>query len=315
VAGLVAPSAGRVLFDERDVTTLPAYRRNVGFVFQHYALFPHLTVEQNIAFGLKVRRRSSAEIRRRTDEALRLVHLGELAVRYPSQLSGGQRQRVALARAVIIKPEILLLDEPLAALDLKLREELQVEIRKVQRRLKVTTLFVTHDQREALTMSDRVVVMRDGRIVQVDTPAALYRRPQNAYVANFVGRTNIFEAVVVARGANGKSHTLELRSAGAIRVEASGHQASEFAEGELCLVGFRPEDAGFGDDHPNKLPVRIESTAYVGNGWMIECSCLGQEGQFIAVALPAGRPVPEVDAEAVVSWPSGQSMLLRAVSS
>ena len=187
VAGFVAPSRGRIIMGGRDITALPPYRRNTGMVFQSYALFPHKTVAENIAFGLRVRRLSRAEREARIAEALRLVHLEQFAARYPAQLSGGQRQRVALARAIVIRPDVLLLDEPLAALDLKLREELQVEIKRVQSALKITTLFVTHDQGEALSMSDRVAVMQDGRIIQIDTPEALYERPNSRYVANFVG--------------------------------------------------------------------------------------------------------------------------------
>ena len=174
----------------RDITAMPAHRRNLGMVFQSYALFPHLTVAENVAFGLRIRRVNRAERDRRTAEALRLVHLDGFADRYPSQLSGGQRQRVALARAVVIEPEVLLLDEPLGALDAKLREELQSEIKRVQSTLGITTLFVTHDQGEALTMSDRIAVMRDGRIVQIAAPTDLYDNPSCRFVANFLGKTN-----------------------------------------------------------------------------------------------------------------------------
>ncbi len=203
VAGFVAPDSGRILMAGRDVTAAPPYRRNTGMVFQSYALFPHKTVAANVAFGMKVRRVGRAEMVERTREALRLVHLEQLADRYPSELSGGQKQRVALARAVVIRPQVLLLDEPLGALDLKLREELQVEIKRVQSTLDITTLFVTHDQGEALGMSDRVAVMRDGEIVQIDAPHALYERPNSRYVANFVGRTNLIEVVVAGRDARG----------------------------------------------------------------------------------------------------------------
>ena len=170
VAGFVAPTSGRVFIGEADVTRLPPQKRDTAMVFQQYALFPHLTVAQNVAFGLKVRRLPRAEIEARVREVLDLVQLGAFAGRFPNQLSGGQKQRVALARAVVVRPKILLLDEPLGALDLKLREELQVEIKRVQSTLGVTTLFVTHDQGEALSMSDRIGVMHCGRIVQIDTP-------------------------------------------------------------------------------------------------------------------------------------------------
>ena len=217
VAGFVAPSRGRIIMGGRDITALPPYRRNTGMVFQSYALFPHRTVAENIAFGLQVRRLARAEREQRIAEALRLVHLEQFASRYPAQLSGGQRQRVALARAVVIRPDVLLLDEPLAALDLKLREELQVEIKRVQSALKITTLFVTHDQGEALSMSDRVAVMRDGRIIQIDTPESLYERPNSRYVANFVGRTNLIDVVV-----------REKLDGGLVRVESCGGSKASF---------------------------------------------------------------------------------------
>ena len=196
VAGFVEPTAGRIMMAGRDVTHVPPHRRDTGMVFQSYALFPHKTVAANVAFGMRVRGVSRSETDERTREALRLVRLEQLAHRYPSELSGGQKQRVALARAVVIRPQVLLLDEPLGALDLKLREELQVEIKRVQSTLGITTMFVTHDQGEALGMSDRVAVMRDGEIVQIDTPNELYERPNSKYVANFVGRTNLIEVLV-----------------------------------------------------------------------------------------------------------------------
>src|SRR5499433_609811 len=167
IAGFVEPSAGRILFGNRDVTDLPPYHRNTGLVFQGYALFPHLTVSENVAFGLRMRKLDRPEIERRTEEALRLVRLEALAERMPRQLSGGQQQRVALARALVIEPSVLLLDEPLSNLDAKLREELREEIREIQRRLAITAVFVTHDQEEALTLSDRVAVMNAGRLEQV----------------------------------------------------------------------------------------------------------------------------------------------------
>jgi ABC-type Fe3+/spermidine/putrescine transport system ATPase subunit len=196
VAGFVTPTSGRILLGGRDVTAVPPHRRNTGMVFQSYALFPHKTVAANVGFGLKVRRVPGPEVARRTEEVLRMVRLEDYASCYPGELSGGQKQRVALARAIVFGPEVLLLDEPLGALDLKLREELQVEIKRIQSALGITTLFVTHDQGEALGMSDRIAVMRDGEVVQVDTPAAVYERPNSCYVANFVGRANRMEAVV-----------------------------------------------------------------------------------------------------------------------
>ncbi len=191
VAGFEQPQQGRVLIDGRDVTGTAPGKRDVGMVFQNYALFPHLTVGENIGFGLKQRRVGAAARAARVAELLELIQLGPMRDRYPAQLSGGQRQRVAIARAIAHPPRILLMDEPLGALDQKLREAMQLEIRALQRRLGITTLYVTHDQNEALTMSDRIVVMRAGRIEQAATPHDIYHRPATRYVAGFVGRINL----------------------------------------------------------------------------------------------------------------------------
>ena len=192
IAGFFPPSAGEIFLKGRPVAGLPSFRRDIGVVFQDYALFPHLTAGQNVAFGLKMRKTAPDEIGRRVKEALDLVQLRGLAERRPLELSGGQRQRVALARALVIRPAVLLLDEPLSNLDLKLREEMRVEIAGIQRRLGITTVFVTHDQGEALVMSDRIAVMNAGRIEQIGRPAEIYERPATRFVAEFIGRMNFF---------------------------------------------------------------------------------------------------------------------------
>ncbi len=191
IAGFDQPDSGRVLLDGVDVTSFPPFDRNVNTVFQDYALFPHMSVAENVAYGPRVRGIAAAERRSRAAEMLELVRLGEFADRRPTQLSGGQKQRVALARALINRPKVLLLDEPLGALDLRLREEMQAELKGLQQRLGITFVFVTHDQGEALSMADRVAVFSGGRIEQLDTPRALYMRPRTAFVANFVGSANV----------------------------------------------------------------------------------------------------------------------------
>jgi putative spermidine/putrescine transport system ATP-binding protein len=196
VAGFESLTSGRILLYEQDVSGLPPYERPVNTVFQDYALFPHMTVGENIAYGLMIKRVPAAERLRRVDEMLELVRLPGLAERKPSQLSGGQRQRVALARALINRPKVLLLDEPLGALDLKLRQQMQIELKSIQQRIGVTFIFVTHDQEEALTMSDRIAVFNSGRIEQVGTPAELYEHPESAFVAGFVGVSNFVEDAV-----------------------------------------------------------------------------------------------------------------------
>jgi ABC-type Fe3+/spermidine/putrescine transport system ATPase subunit len=192
IAGFFAPSAGEIFLKGRPVAGLPPFKRDIGVVFQDYALFPHMTAGENVAFGLRMRDLENSEIQKRVDQALDLVQLRGLAERRPLQLSGGQRQRVALARALVIRPTVLLLDEPLSNLDLQLREEMRVEIAGLQRRLGITTVFVTHDQGEALVMSDRIAVMNAGRIEQVGRPAEIYERPATRFVAQFIGRMNFF---------------------------------------------------------------------------------------------------------------------------
>jgi putative spermidine/putrescine transport system ATP-binding protein len=191
VAGFEMPTAGAILLDGQDVTHLPPFDRDVNTVFQDYALFPHMTVMQNVAYGLMVKKIDRAERNQRVGEALESVQLGSFGGRKPNQLSGGQRQRVALARALVNRPKVLLLDEPLGALDLKLREDMQIELKQIQRAVGITFLFVTHDQEEALTMSDRIAVFNQGKIEQVGTPAEMYERPATAFVAGFVGTSNL----------------------------------------------------------------------------------------------------------------------------
>jgi putative spermidine/putrescine transport system ATP-binding protein len=210
IAGFEPPTAGSVLLGGRDVTRLAPFERDVNTVFQDYALFPHMTVRQNVEYGLRVRRVGRAERRARATEALRGVRLDGLADRRPAALSGGQRQRVALARALVVRPKVLLLDEPLGALDLKLREQMQVELKALQREVGITFVFVTHDQEEALTMSDRVAVFENGRIAQVGTPAEVYERPATPFVAGFVGTSNLLSGDV-ARSVLGRDGTFSIR--------------------------------------------------------------------------------------------------------
>src|SRR5712671_7761955 len=200
IAGFIEPSAGHVRLAGEDVTLLPPWKRNAGMVFQSYALFPHLTVAQNVAFGLEMRKLARADIARRVEETLALVRLGGYGGRLPRQLSGGQQQRVALARALVIRPDVLLLDEPLSNLDAKLRQEVRVEIRELQRQLGLTTVMVTHDQEEALTMADRLVVMNEGAVRQVGSQRDLYERPADRFVAGFVGRSTFLAGAIEAPG-------------------------------------------------------------------------------------------------------------------
>ena len=230
IAGFEHPDAGSVLLGNREITSMPPAKRDIGMVFQNYALFPHLTVAENIAFPLQMRKIPKAECKRRVQEVLSLIEMPDYGDRLPKQLSGGQQQRVALARAVVFKPRLLLLDEPFGALDRKLREQMQLEVCRLQRRLGLTAIFVTHDQEEALVMSDRIAVMNAGQIAQIDTPELLYKRPLNRFVANFIGESNLFKAEVTNSG----KATIK----GGIQIELPDHQQPSTAGVGLLL---RPE--------------------------------------------------------------------------
>jgi putative spermidine/putrescine transport system ATP-binding protein len=268
VAGFEVPDSGQVLIGERDVTRVPSYRRNLGFVFQHYALFPHMTVFENLAFPLATRGVLRAEIRRRVPAALEKVRLHGLEDRFPAQLSGGQQQRVALARAIIFDPPVLLMDEPLGALDKKLREQMQLEIKQLQRDLHVTVVYVTHDQEEALAMSDRIAVMNGGRIVQVAPPEELYERPVDEFVADFVGQINLLRGRVERRiGA-----AAEVLLTGGTRLRAA--LPGDIAEGSEVALAIRPErvlvrpaGAGASFDGYDWHEGVVEEATYLGNGY------------------------------------------------
>jgi putative spermidine/putrescine transport system ATP-binding protein len=259
VAGFEEPSSGTIRIADKDVTHLRPNQRNVGMVFQAYALFPNMTVAENVGFGLKVAKKPSEEIASRVEEMLKLIKLPHLASRYPYQLSGGQQQRVALARAIAIKPQVLLLDEPLSALDAKIRVSLREEIKALQRKLGITTIYVTHDQEEALSMSDRIVVMSEGRVEQIGAPFEIYNNPRTRFVASFVGTLNIVKARV-------------LDAAGG-RVEIDGQQVraargvADARSGEVRSVALRPEALslnGAGGDR-NRLDGAIEEVMFLGS--------------------------------------------------
>jgi len=264
LAGFAQPDEGRICFDDRDVTQLPAHRRNTGMVFQSYALWPHMTVEQNVAFGLEVRRVSRAERQRRVREVLDLVQMADLAHRRPNELSGGQQQRVALARALVIEPQCLLLDEPLSNLDAKLRIEMRGEIRRICKDRGLTAIYVTHDQKEALCVADRIAVMLDGRIVQVGTPEELYRRPADRFVAGFLGETNFVAARVVSVG---DGH-LQLDSpVGALTAAAGDRVKSALRPGVTAVCSIRPEAIRLGPvpvGAKNVGEALLEQTSYLG---------------------------------------------------
>jgi spermidine/putrescine ABC transporter ATP-binding subunit len=267
IAGLVEPTEGDVLIGGFRVTHIPVHRRNIGMLFQNYALFPHLSVAENVAFGLQMRGLGRTAIRPKVEAALALVQLGDYADRLPSALSGGQQQRVALARAIVIEPSLLLLDEPLGALDRNLRESMQVEIRQIQKRLGITAVLVTHDQEEALTMTDRVVIMRDGRLEQVGTPEEIYRRPASRFVASFIGASNFLRGTI--EGRTGDRLQVRLSSGGQVLMPWPGGRYAEGGRKDV-LISVRPEAVSLGDLDDDALasqggtPATVEQVVYRG---------------------------------------------------
>jgi spermidine/putrescine transport system ATP-binding protein len=261
IAGFEEPTAGRILLDGADVSNLPPHKRNVNTVFQSYALFPFLTAFDNVAFGLKHSHVTKAELKKRVNEALALVDMTSFTSRRPAQLSGGQQQRVALARALVLNPAVLLLDEPLGALDAKLRRSLKVELKALQERVGITFIYVTHDQEEALTMSDRLAVMHTGHIAQIGTPREVYEEPADSYVADFLGAANLVKICVSERTA-GRASTLTL---GAVALTTSNECPA--APGETCEAVIRPERVrveAHGSAGPNRVAALVERVVYLG---------------------------------------------------
>jgi putative spermidine/putrescine transport system ATP-binding protein len=276
VAGFETPDAGRVTVGGADITSLPPAKRDIGMVFQNYALFPHLSVAANVAFPLEMRNVARAEIERRVAEALSMVELKGYEARLPRQLSGGQQQRVALARAIVFNPRLLLLDEPFGALDRKLRETMQLEVRRLQRRLGLTTIFITHDQEEALVLSDRIAVMNRGTIQQIATTTEIYERPANDFVADFVGESNIFHGTVAAPG------TVTLDGGRALQVR------SDKPVGTKVGVLMRPER--FASSGANAFSGEVIESVYLGTSFKLRLACEG--GLELLVRQPARGALP-----------------------
>ena len=280
IAGFVTPSSGSILVANRDIARLPPHRRNIGMVFQSYALFPHLTVLENVAFGLRMRNVRRADRDKRAMAALEMVGLSDLAPRYPAQLSGGQQQRVALARAVAIEPEILLLDEPLSNLDANLRAELRQEIRTLQQNLAITTVLVTHDQQEALAVSDRIAILNRGRLVEIGTPEALCEGPKDAFAAAFMGQRTVISGTT----RNGIFEAPGLVYAGA-------------PEGANAIV-LRASRLRFGCDGPLSIRGRVAARTYLGDLFELEIETAGSR---IKMTAPSETPPPELGRDCAIS--------------
>jgi spermidine/putrescine ABC transporter ATP-binding subunit len=307
IAGFVDPDRGELLLEGRRLAEIPAHKRNIGIVFQQYSLFPHMSVADNVAYPLKVRRVAAHERRRLIGDALALVKLTGYEDRRPSQLSGGQQQRVALARAPVFKPPILLMDEPLGALDRKLRAQMQIEIRAIQQQLGITTVYVTHDQEEALAISDRIAVIHNGRLAQVGTPVEMYERPASPFVADFLGESNLLRGDVVATDGS----RLTVRTAGGMVLDA--RDGGRFRAGDRLVVGLRPERILIENGVPGRTG-RIEQMIYLGALVRLQLRVADERlvvtvnRHVLAHALSLGAEVP-------ITWKDDAPVLLNAEES
>ena len=300
IAGFVEPTEGRIIIDGRDITDVKANQRGLGIVFQSYALFPHMTVFDNVGFGLEMRGVAKDERRRRIEEALELVHLEPFAHRFPRELSGGQRQRVAVARALVIKPDVLLLDEPLSNLDAKLREDMQMELRSIQRTVGTTTILVTHDQTEAMAMSDRIAVMDQGRLVQVGVPLETYELPRTTFVSNFLGKTNTLRGTIASR-AKGRMQ---------VRV---GDGMVDVRDVDPALQGavnlsIRPEKLHFTSAADGRLIGRVHTRLFLGNHWIFQVD--SPVGALLVTVENSGNPVVEENEQIGLTWKPGEIRIL-----
>jgi len=288
IAGFHQPSSGAILLEGQDLVAVPPARRGLGIVFQSYALFPHMTAAENVAFGLEMQGVARAEREERVRQALALVGLESFAARYPRRMSGGQQQRVALARALVIRPRILLLDEPLSNLDAKLREEMQIELRQIQRTLGTTTLLVTHDQSEAMALSDRIVVMNQGRVEQIARPHDAYEQPATPFVANFLGKTNLLAAQVEGEGASRRARI------------GDGTWRVDLGKGRM-LATIRPEKIAFiAADAPDALSGAVKTRIFQGNHWLYQV--MTPAGLVTVIRQNTGETAPAEGASVRLTW-------------
>ncbi|MCL4458900.1 MAG: ABC transporter ATP-binding protein [Chloroflexi bacterium] len=309
IAGFERADSGEVYLSGENITDKPPYKRNIGMVFQNYALFPHMTVFDNIAFGLRMRGRRGREITERVQNALKLVRMEGLGRRYPRQLSGGQQQRVALARAIAIEPSVLLLDEPLSNLDAKLREEMRIELRQIQKRIGITTIFVTHDQEEALTLSDRLVLMNCGRVEQIGTPIEIYEKPRSTFTANFIGQSNFLRGKVVAVEANG---AIIITDTG---LQVCADRETQAPVGSEVLVVIRlgrmkiapAEEEVLGG---NVYPAKVEFVTYLGSSIQYICS-VGKQKMAVITGNEVGTPLFRIGDDVKLTWQPGDCIVIK----
>ncbi|MDR2106815.1 MAG: ABC transporter ATP-binding protein [Coriobacteriales bacterium] len=307
IAGFEQQTSGTILVEGERVEDKEPFERNVNTVFQSYALFPHMTIFDNVAFGLRMKRTARSVIQERVQEALALVQLEGFEKRYPLQLSGGQKQRVAIARAINNQPNVLLLDEPQGALDLKLRKQMQLELKRLQRRLGITFVYVTHDQEEALTMSDRIAVMHEGILDQLDTPDRIYDRPATRFVADFIGESNIFDGLAYPQEGDTVSVVIE---AGRVLCQDAGG----FTPGEQVQLSVRPEKLRFSSKPKEgfELQGTVRENIFVGT--FIKSILLLSSGQELVLTSLSGQPVPEEGSCCHLFWEPGDAVILRSHS-
>lgn len=311
IGGFVDPTAGTITVDGQDILATPAYKRNIGTVFQSYALFPHMTVFDNVAYGLRLKTKDKQAIRQRVEECLALVHLEKYANRRPHQLSGGQQQRVAIARALAPRPEILMLDEPMGNLDAKLRKEMQIELRAIQQRTGITTIMVTHDQEEAMSMADRIGIMRDGKVQQVGTPQEVYNRPANSFVAGFLGKVNVSHAAQLAGGAFASADWEDGEGPVAFPAPTT---IGQIGADEPFVIAIRPErirvsaTTQFGWH-----AVEVKSVVYLGNTARVRAA-FAKAGE-LSFDLDCGRiaSLPTVGETLYVTWDDGSALRIKDV--
>ena len=314
IAGFEEPTTGSITVEGEPIEDKEPYERNVNTVFQSYALFPHMTIYDNVAYGLKMKKVPKKEIKERVLKMLEMVQLSGFEKRYPSQLSGGQKQRVAIARALINRPKVLLLDEPLGALDLKLRKQMQLELKRLQKKLNITFIYVTHDQEEALTMSDRIAIMHDGVMDQIGSPTEIYERPATKFVATFIGETNVFDGMI--RSIEGGKAVIgiengEVTSSGS--VEEGDGKNTGFAVNEFVTVSVRPEKMHFSPKPVEGFTVPAVVRDYIYVGSVLKCIVVLPNGNEIKMEKLAGEELPPIGEKVFICWEPEDAVLIHSL--